>query len=177
MKYACPTPPLKTCSLQCASCVAPEKYVVVPNVVYFYRKREGSAVFQKMDAQQRFHRNVKAIKLGVRHLDEFLSKRDFLAAHPNLKYMFFNMLISTLAENLNSFYAKIPALALDEILRREFDGSDTALAAFIFNALNIYRLQLGQVRQQNFQLNQIVKQTQNRIAELEAELNRLKSKE
>ena len=160
----------------CEICCA-ERYVVVPNVVYFYRKREGSAVFKRIDAEYRFHRDVKTIKLGVRHLDEFLSKRDFLAAHPNLKYLFFNMLVSTLAEDLKSFYEKSPALAFDEILRKEFDGSDTALSAFIFNALNIYRLQLGQLRQQNFQLNQTVAQTQSRIAELEAEIHRLTSKE
>ena len=77
---------------------------------------------------------------------------------------------------------------LDELIRKEFDGGDNlALTSYIFNKLNVQRLQLNQT-QHNFnqfaaqaqaqvqKFNQFAQQAKRRIAELEAEVKRLQGK-
>ena len=154
-----------------------QRYLVVPNIFYLYRLREGSAIRESFDVAKLIHKYTLTLKIAVACLDEFLNGQKLFAHRTDLKYMLFQMFVTPILRRLDKVYAQIPVHALDELLRREFDDSDTALSAFIFNALNIYRLQLGQLRQQNFQLNQVVKQTQNRIAELENEIRQLTSKE
>ena len=68
---------------------------------------------------------------------------------------------------MKEVYEKIPAPELDELLREEFaDCQNTALMVYTFNAANFQRLQLFQAQQ-----------AKARIAEPEAEVNRLKNKE
>lgn len=160
----------------CEFCCA-QRYLVVPNVFYLYRLREGSAIRENFDVAKLIHKYTLTLKLGMTCLDEFLNGQELFARRADLKYQLFQMFVTSILGRLDKVYEKIPAHALDELLRKEIDDCDTALTAFIFNALNVYRLQLGQARQQNFRLNQLAAQAQSRLTELQAELDRLKRKE
>lgn len=144
----------------CELCAA-KKYVVVPNAVYYYRtKRSGSTMTMRLEIAKQLHRQIKALTEGVEYLDKFLSDNEFFVRRPDLKYMLFDAFVSEMSSHLLGIYARVPAPALDELLRKEFGGDNVALTSFIFNAMNIYRLQLMQ--------------SQQRIAALETELKRLK---
>ena len=156
------------CELCCA-----RKYVVVPNVAYNYRIREGSSTSAKQNVPQLLQRQIKALKRGVKYLDEFLSAREFFSRRRDLKLILFNAFANQLLKDLNGLYAQIPLSELNELSRREF-GDDSALTAFIFGAMNLQRLQLAQAQHQ---INQIVAQAQTRIAALERENSQLKDKE
>lgn len=113
-----------------------------------------------LNPAQILHRQVKSLKNGVKYLDEFLSGIKIFSERPTLKYVFFEMFSGEILGHLSGLYLKFPPPALDEILRREFGGENAALNAFIFNAMNIHRLN--------------VSNTTRRIAELENELRRIR---
>ena len=103
------------------------------------------------------------IKCCVKYLDDFLNEQDFFSKRPDLKYALFDIFVNDMLRYVTEIYLKIPAYALDEILRREFGKEDnTALTTVLFGLLNVNRLQLMQ--------------SQQRVAELENELKRLKGK-
>ena len=137
----------------CEICCA-EKYIVVPNVVYFYRIRPDSSTTSNINVQKIIHRQIKALKCGIRYLDEFLSRYEVFSQHLDLKYTLFNMFVQEMLGHLNAVYAQIPAYALDELVRQEF-GEDSVLETFIFNIMNVQRLQLLKTQ---YQFNQLAAQ-------------------
>jgi hypothetical protein len=85
----------------------------------------------------------------------------------------FNFFAQDMLKYLNEIYAQIPASSLDELFRKEFaDSNDTSLLAFIFNTMNVHRLNLTRMQTQ---FQQFATQAQARIAQLEVELKRLQS--
>ena len=159
----------------CELCSA-KKYVVVPNVIYYYRVRAGSVTTENIDDATRVHKWLKVIQLGVAYLDDFLSNREFFRNRSDLKYVLFNVFVNEMLMHLSKIYTQIPAHKLDELLRKEFvGGDDLALMTFIFNTFNVQRLQLMQAQQQFQKFNQFAAQAQARIAQLEAEVKRLQT--
>ena len=139
------------CELCCA-----KKYVVVPNVVYCYRKRKDSLVHKATDVLRHATTWLTMLRDGMKYLDEFLSDEEIFSRRPDLKYILLEVFASEMLGHLRGIYARIPAHALDELLRTELADDNAALTAFIFNTLNTRRLQLLQ--------------TQRKIAVLENEL-------
>ena len=122
-----------------------------------------------------FRKYFRNLMTAFRDFDEFLSSREFFIQHPDVKYIALEKVWHTINNYLFKIYAQVPAHQLDEILREEFSvGDNVALASFAFNTANINHLQ----HMQNLQrFNQFAAQAQKRIAELESENKRLKSKE
>ncbi|MCR5834282.1 MAG: glycosyltransferase family 2 protein [Selenomonadaceae bacterium] len=161
----------------CSYAVA-ERYVVVPDVINYYRIREDSLIFEKVSPDKLLHKWVRGLIIGFKHIDEFLSTQKDFAERGDLKYMLLNLFAQEMLKYLNNIYAQIPIHALDSILRNEFENRNVnALMPFIFSLMNVYRLQLGQSNQKISQLNQYAVNAQKRIAELESEVNRMKNKE
>lgn len=166
-----------------------KKFVRVPNVVNYYRNREDSITWRNRAGLNTLNKYTRALKVGFAHLDKFLSGREFFRQHPDVKYLALDTYVREMLNYLQGIYAQIPAPTFDELLRKEFsEGDNSALMSFIFSAMNIQRLQLGnaqhqlnqivtQANQQAQQFNQFAAQAKQRIAELENEIKRLKSKE
>ena len=151
------------CELCCA-----KRYVLIPNVVYYYRLTENSLTRGKKDLSKLLSRQVKALKTGIKYIDDFLSEREFFSHRPDLKYILFDTFANEMFGYVTSIYAQVPAPALDELLQKEFsDGTGKALTTFLFSTVNSYRLQL--IRAQQF-----AAQAHQRIAQLENEIRRLK---
>lgn len=150
---------LTLCEICCA-----KKYVIVPNVVYFYRDRQDSLIHKKAHnagVESHMHSWITMIKEGFNYLDEFLSDNEFFARRSDLKYILFDMFVNQMLNEINEVYAQVPAHVLDELLRKEFcTGDNVALTSFIFNAMNIHRLNLMQAYR--------------KIAALENELKRIR---
>ncbi len=134
------------CELCCA-----EKFLVVPNTVYFYRRRANSSSTKDYASIQKlFHRQINALSCGIRYIDKFLSDSEIFFSRPDLKYILLDTFTQQILQYLDDIYAQIPAHALDELLRKEF-GADSAFETFMFNLINAQRLQLMQM---HYQLNQ-----------------------
>lgn len=131
------------CELSCA-----EKYLVVPNIIYFYRRRPGSFSGSAKDIQGKFQRSVQALTCGIRYLDKFLDDREFFSHRVDLKYVLFDIFVYQLTRSLLGTYSKIPKHEIDEFVRKEFAGDNTALMTYIFNMMNIFRSKMIQSQKQ-----------------------------
>ena len=144
----------------CLLCTA-EKFVVVPNVVNYYRMREASLTYnEKRDDEKFFRKYVKAFAVAFRYFDKFLSDREKFRNNSYMKYIIFEICWSELLMGyFFPLYEKAAVYELDKVLMEELSADDNvALAAFTFNMGIVQRLQLDKA--------------QKRIAELENELQR-----
>ena len=165
----------------CGLCSA-KKYVVLPNVFYNYRIRKNSISTAQTELTSRLFRQLKALKIGVKYLDDFWNGREFFSRRPDLKHALLSVFVNEMLDYFQGIYTKIPAYAIDEILRKEFtDGDNTALTTFIFGAMNVYRSQLVLTKRRIAVLENEMQsdrrqliQAQQRIAALEKELHRVK---
>ena len=154
--------------LTCFLVYSAKRYVRVPYVINFYRVLGSSLTHQKRDPLKQLKKYVSALTVGFNHLSDFLDKQEFFRKNPDAKYIAFNTYLHNILQYLNEIYLKVPAPALAETLQEEFSAADnTALMAFVFSVMNVNRLQFYQ----------FAAQAQKRIAELESENKRLKSKE
>ena len=161
------------CELCCA-----KKYLVVPNVIYHYRDREGSATKENFSASQTLHRRICTIKDGISHLDKFLNGIEFYSRRADLKYPLFNLFVQENLKCLDKIYNDFPIHELDKPLQKEFsDGDNVAITAFIFNIMNGYRLKSIQALRQIDELEKINRQNQAYISELEKFVAQLLPKE
>ena len=142
------------CELCCA-----DKYVVVPNVYYLYRLRDNSATsedYSKFDAIKLIRKYSSTYKNGINYLEAFLDRNEFFSQRSDLKYTMFNVFAEELTERIRRIYDKVPAHTLDKYLREEFN--DSALMAFIFNRMNIFRRQSAIYGKQLNYFNQFAKE-------------------
>ena len=154
------------CELCCA-----KKYVVVPNVVYFYRLRENSLIHKDVDVAKQLNSWATMLREGVRYFDAFANKSDFLTQRPDLKYMLLETFVEEMIKYLTLIYAKVPAHELNEILRPIFaEGNNTALTTFLFNKLNVYRLQLIQAQSENARLEREFVRLKSQVEKIAAKL-------
>ena len=166
----------------CELCSA-KRFLVVPNVVNCYRVRKNSVSTEKIDAPKLIHKWSKAVKCSVDFIDKFLSDIEIFSRRPDLKYIVLGFAFNELVEHLREVYAKVPAHALDELLRKEFAADNSvAFNVFTFSTMNLQRLQMIRLQRKAAVLENEMKidrrhltEAQKRIAALETELRRLKN--
>ena len=129
----------------CLICSA-KNYVVVPNVFYYYRLHKGSVINPQLDLQQYLHRQISSLKIGMEYLDEFFSDYELFSQKPDFKYLMFDMFTKEVLGRFYSIYSKYSAPALDELLRKEFDGEDIALKTYCLNKMVLQQLQILQIQ-------------------------------
>lgn len=151
----------------CTICSA-KNYLVIPNIFYYYRLHEGSIINPQLDLPQYIHRQISSLKIGVKYLDDFFSDYEIFSQRLDLKNLMLDMFTKEVLGRLYSIYQQAPFPILNELLRREFDGENSALKLLCFNKMIIQQLQIVQMQNQ---FNQFAAQAQQRIAQLENELN------
>ena len=169
-----------------------KRFVLVPNVINFYREIDGSVSRTKERGFPFFRRYVKALTSSFAYFNEFLSGREFFRQHPDMKYLALKKVWDEVTNYFILMYDQFPPYEFDEILREELScGDNLALSAFACNMTNAYRLYSVQLQEDIAklekserenkayiaELEKFAVQSQRRVAELEAELNRLKGKE
>lgn len=65
-----------------------KRYVLLPNVIYYYRLSVASITRGKKDFSKLLIQQVKALREGIKYIDEFLSGREFFFALPRFKIHF-----------------------------------------------------------------------------------------
>ena len=123
---------------------AAKNYVRVPNIVNCCRAHEDSLSHRKEEPLKYFHKYFRALTNGFKHMDDFLSGREFFRRRPDLKYRALENYFNESLGHVQKIYDDIPSYELDTILREEFSrGDNVALTAFIFNAMNAYAKHLA----------------------------------
>ena len=126
----------------CLICFA-EKYVKVPNVVDFYRVDDTSITYNDEAFFNFFAKYIHVLTAGFKYLDNFLSKLNFFKQNMEFKHIMLDAYVREIVGYLNGMYERFPAYMFDDTLRKEFDkGDNRALMAYLFNASNVYRLEI-----------------------------------
>ena len=146
-------PPMLTCEDASfafeALCLA-KRYLNAPNVTYIVRPRLGS-VSRDTDVvtyEYRMHKRICTINDGFNELEKIMSEINFFAKHPDYRYAVLEWFANVRLQFLYSHYAQIPAFKLNDLIKREFHPDDAALAAYLFNTVNVQRLQLMKLQQE-----------------------------
>ena len=123
-----------------------KRYVLVPNIVNFYRLVPNSLSHVKDNVQKTFHKWLNTLTKGFSYLDKFLSTHSDFKDRPDLKYNALDIWVRECCNYLQGFYAKIPANVLNEIVYHEFNEVEdkAALLAFMFSRMNIINVNFNQ---------------------------------
>ena len=136
----------------CFECMCAAKNCLqVPNVVYIIRPRADSASRENLNADfaKYFSRRVSAFNDVFNEFERIMDKMDFFKQHADYRYAlldwFANIRIPFVFRDI---YAQIPAFKLNELVKPEFHPDDASLAAYLFNTVNVYRIQIAILQQQ-----------------------------
>ena len=128
-----------------------KKIISVPNIVYIQRERSESISRANDDAGKFIHKWVSNIVLGFRAVEEIMSRVPFFSQHPEYHYAvlnwFFEKGISD-AKRFPAAYSQIHPAVLHQLVKKEFSSDDAPLAAYLFNTVNIQRLQIARLQQE-----------------------------
>ena len=153
-----------TCCLACSA----RRYVLIPNVLNFYRVTQGSLSNNREDIQKSVHKYIEALITGFEYVDKFLNGQEFFQQRLDAKYAVLDIIVREFANYLLGIYSQVPAFQLDGLIQKELEGvrEKTALMAFLFNRMNIFNVNL-------LQQQQLIQQQQQQIQQLQAQLQQL----
>ena len=136
-------------------CVA-EKILRVPNVTYIIRPRAGSISREKqsVDVSQHLHKWLSVMVDGTKIFEEIMSRVNFFAERPDYRYAVIDFFFQDALHEVPRIYAQIPAFKLNELVKPEFHPDDASLAAYLFNTVNVYRLQIMKLQHELAALKQ-----------------------
>ena len=141
----------------CCMAYSAEKFVLVPNVVYYYRVREGSMSRYTKDLEKYLQRYIYALTSSFGYFKKFLDGVEFFNKNPDLKNLALETLVGDVSNYLNGFYRNVPVYEFDEFLAQEFSKNpSTAMTVFFFNAMNFYRLELADNLQRIAELEKLL---------------------
>ena len=135
-------------------CLA-KKVLLVPNITYIQRERQNSISREKDDVEKFFHKWLSNLTLGFKAFEEILSRIPFFAQNSNYRYAILNWFFNRAIDDAKYFpeaYLKIPAPILNQFVEKEFSSSNAAFSAYLFNTVNLQRLQIMQLQIENYKL-------------------------
>ena len=125
-----------------------KKYLRVPNVTYIIRPRIGSISRDNPTIEDNFHKRIGALNDGFNEFVRIMGDIAFFKNNSNYRYAVLEWFANFRIPITLGFYTKIPAFKLNELVEKEFHTDNAALAAYLFNTVNIYRLQIMKLQQQ-----------------------------
>ena len=168
----------------CLVCSAP-KYLIVPNIVNFYRMRNDSVYHTVQDDLLKVANTwIHSLDLGFKYFNEFLSRQVFFQQHSDIKYIILETVVKEFTNYFIKFYAQIPAYQIDEYVRHALEQIEdtTALTAYLFSRMNLFNVNLFNQQQeiQKLQANlqksvQYLKNQSEIIESQRAEIEQLKA--
>ena len=126
-----------------------KKLLRIPNVTYIYRQRADSVSHEGTDLEKFFHKWLVGLNVGFNEFERFMNKIPFFNEHTDYRYAvlnwYFNLMIRN-AWQFQSAYSQVHPAALNPLVQKEFHSDDAAFSAYLFNTVNIQRLQIMQLR-------------------------------
>ncbi|MBQ7453891.1 MAG: glycosyltransferase family 2 protein [Selenomonadaceae bacterium] len=138
-----------------------EKFLRVPNITYIYRQRADSVSHKKFsDLKQHFDKWFHVLRDGINEFERIMASIDFFSKRPDYRYAVLQFFANGQLPKLSPYNLRIPEFSLNELFKQEFHPTDASLAAYMFNTLNIYRMQLARSNQENVALKNELKKYQ-----------------
>ncbi len=126
-----------------------EKFLRVPNLTYIYKKRQGSVSYENRDdIPARFRKYAKVMNDGFNAYEKIMDEIKFFAEHPDYRYAVLDFYMNDVLYSTQPYYAKKPPFEFNEFIKEAFHPDDAALAAHLFNTVNIWRSQLMRLQQE-----------------------------
>ena len=154
-----------------------KNFLRAPNAFYVRRNSEDSVMRSKKTPQQTINFWLNPVLFGLKTLDKFMSNHEFFKRNPQFRYAVLEKFINSKFDALFKDSSQIPPFAVYETIKQKFGdriGEHDILIAALCTALNT-RQKLAAINRQQFR--KFAVQAQKRIAELEAEIKRLKPEE
>ena len=126
------------------------KFLRVPNVTYIIRPREGSITHEKetFDSKTYLHKWINILIVGANEFDKIMSEMEFFKKNPTYRYAVIDFFFNKTLRFIPLIYSKVPASRLHEIVKKEFNADEAVLCAYLFNAVNVYRLKIIELQQE-----------------------------
>ena len=149
-----------------------KKFLRVPNVVYFYRSNEESVGQRKRTPEKKIIFWTNPILLGIKSLDNLMSKLDFFQKNPSYRYTLLEWFAMGRFISPRKDSWQMPPFKIYETIKKEF-GDKFGEQDVLISLLCTYVMNLQKTNWMNIQkFNQFAAQAQQRIAQLEAELGK-----
>ena len=132
-----------------------KKIISVPNVCYIHRIRAGSISQEVPDVGKFFHRWVNNLVSSFKNFDAIMERVPFFAEHPDYRYAVLDWFFNRNIEDARIFpvaYSQIHTAILNQFVEKEFSGDDAGFSAYLFNTVNIQKLRIMQLQQENSEL-------------------------
>lgn len=155
-----------------------KKFLRIPNVVYVYRSSEGSMMRQGRTPQQTINFWLDPILLGLKSLNDMMSRHDFFKANPQYRYSVLEKFIDLKYCSIVDAARQLPTHEVCATIKEHFAdrfGEHIDLIALLSTALNTYQRRISYRDWKIKKLEQSQADAEKRIAALESELQRLKS--
>lgn len=154
-----------------------KRFLRIPNACFIRRIHEDGISFGKYTTPDEIQRWMDRTIRSLRDMDEFMSGIEFFQKNPAYRYAVINFCMNPDFKCIFKACAAVPPHVVYEIFREKFGeylGEHDVLVAALCTFINTQQKILANAQQQ---FNQFAVQSQRRIAELENEIKRLKSKE
>ena len=136
------------------------KILRVPNICCIHRERADSISYELIGLQYDLHKFMRVYIDGFNALKNILDSIEFFDEHPDYRYALLNGFIIKKLYLLENLYAQMPFSAINPLVEKEFHSDDTSFAAYLFNTVNVQRLQIAQLKQENIALRNELKKYQ-----------------
>lgn len=151
------------------------RFLRVPSAVYFYRYHENSLLIKEQIAAQNAEFWLKPIIVGLKSLDEFISRNKFFATNPEFHYALLETYFNGRFKSLFKDNSDLSSSALYETIKKDF-GKDfgdynvliPALCTALAQQQKIAAMKLNEFRAYAAQAEQ-------KIIALQNEINRRKN--
>ena len=142
-----------------------KKILRVPDGVYFYRTNEESILRKRKTSEQHIIFWTNPILLGLKTLDNLMAASEFFQKNPRRRYAVLENFISTKILVRHEDNCQTPPFKIYETIKKEF-GANLGEQDVLVCALCTYAMTLRKMN------HMISEQAQQRIAQLEAELDK-----
>lgn len=135
-------------------CLA-KRYLNAPSVVYIVRPRNDSVSrndWQPRSGDKFLAKRIRVLEEGFKALERIVTKVLFFDSHPDYRYALFDWFANHRIALTLGTYTQVPPFVLNEFVKKEFRSDDATFSAYLFNTVNIYRLQLMKLQQENIAL-------------------------
>ena len=131
-------------------CLA-KKLLRVPNVTYLHCGNPKSITNEAANPEKYLRRWLSDLTVGFREFVKFMDTIPFFREKIGYRYAVLNWFFEKFmrdAQQLPFAYSQVHTALLNMIVETEFSGDDAALTAYLFNVVNLQRLELAKFHKQ-----------------------------